>query len=68
MSILEDRYNAAYQRYTTELQQKQWEKEYKLKERQVKLAEDEFKHKKWMDENGITSSTTTDSGTSAKNE
>lgn len=69
MSILEDRYNAAYQRYTTELQQKQWEKEYELKEKQLQLQRDEFNHKKWMDENEISSSNKKeDSWTSAKNE
>ena len=69
MSILEDRYNAAYQRYTTELQQKQWEKEYELKKEQLQLERDEFNHKKWMDTNWVSSSTTsTTSATATKNE
>ena len=69
MSILEDRYNAAYQRYTTELQQKQWEKEYELKKEQLQLERDEFNHKKWMDTNGVSSSTkSTTSSTATKNE
>jgi hypothetical protein len=51
MSILEDRYNAAYNRYKLEVANTQWEKEYKLKERQLELAEKEFKLKDWMAKN-----------------
>ena len=68
MSILEDRYNAAYQRYTTELSNTQWEKEYELKEKQLQLQEKEFNLKKWQAEQWIpTTSSSTSSSTSAKN-
>ena len=41
LSILEDRYNAAYDRYKTELSNTQWQKEYELKEKQLES--------KWVD-------------------
>lgn len=50
MSILEDRYNAAYTRYQSEVQQAQWQAEYDLKKQS--LALEEYKAKNW------TSSTT----------
>ena len=53
MSILEDRYNAAYNRYKTELAQTQWEKEYQLKEKQLQLEQKEFDLKKWATEEWI---------------
>ena len=43
LSILEDRYNAAYNRYKTELSNAQWEAEYQLKK--DSLALDEWKAK-----------------------
>lgn len=46
LSILEDRYNAAYQRYTTELDQEWKQKQYNLQERQIKLQEDKFEYEK----------------------
>ena len=45
LSILEDRYNAAYNRYKTELSNAQWEAEYQLKK--DSLALDEWKAKNW---------------------
>lgn len=45
LSILEDRYNAAYNRYKTELSNAQWEAEYQLKK--DSLALDEWKIKNW---------------------
>ncbi len=53
MQILEDRYNAAYNRYKTEIAQTQWEKEYQLKQDQLELQRDEYKLKKWATEQGI---------------
>lgn len=53
MSILEDRYNAAYQRYTTELQQKQWQMEYDLKKQQLQLQKDTFELQKWSTEQWV---------------
>lgn len=52
LSILEDRYNAAYNRYKAEVGNAQWEKEYELKEKELKLKEsslalDEWKAKNW---------------------
>ena len=46
LSILEDRYNAAYQRYTTQLNEKWKQKQYDLEERQLKLQEDKFEYEK----------------------
>ena len=46
LSILEDRYNAAYQRYTTQLNEKWKQKQYDLEERQIKLQEDKFEYEK----------------------
>ncbi len=40
MSILEDRYNAAYSRYQDEVQQAQREKEYDLKKEELQLKKD----------------------------
>ena len=37
LSILEDRYNAAYQRYQTELANAQWQAEYELKKQSLEL-------------------------------
>lgn len=37
LSILEDRYNAAYNRYKTELSHAEWEAEYKLKKENLEL-------------------------------
>ena len=53
MSILEDRYNAAYQRYTTELQQKQWQMEYDLKKQQLQIQKDTFELQKWSTEQWV---------------
>lgn len=53
LSILEDRYNAAYNRYKTELSHAEWEAEYKLKEQSLALDE-------WKAKNGaVTGSTWT---------
>lgn len=54
LSILEDRYNAAYNRYKTELSNTQWEQEYKLKERQVKIQEDSQSLDEWKAKNWVT--------------
>lgn len=54
MSILEDRYNAAYSRYKTEVANAQWEKEYELKERQVKIQEDAQTLNEWKAMNWVT--------------
>ena len=45
LSILEDRYNAAYNRYKTEVANAQWQAEYDLKKQS--LALDEWKAKNW---------------------
>ena len=57
LSILEDRYNAAYNRYKTELGNTQWEMEYKLKEKQLALQEKELDLKKYQSDGTTTSST-----------
>ena len=54
MSILEDRYNAAYTRYKQEVANAQWEKEYELKERQVKIQEDAQSLNEWKTKNWVT--------------
>ena len=56
LSILEDRYNAAYSRYKQEVANAQWEKEYELKKEQLQLQKDaqEWKEKNWV---GTSSST-----------
>lgn len=59
LSILEDRYNAAYNRYKTEVSNAQWEKEYELKERQVKIQEASQSLDEWKAKNGVTSSSST---------
>ena len=69
MSILEDRYNAAYNRYKTELAQTQWEKEYKLKEKELQLKQDMFDYEKTAKENGIeTKKDSSETDTAATNE
>jgi hypothetical protein len=45
LSILEDRYNAAYNRYKLEVSNAQWQAEYDLKK-------DSFALEKWKAENG----------------
>lgn len=47
LSILEDRYNAAYQRYTTELDNSWKQKEYDLKVRQIENQEKQQKFNEW---------------------
>lgn len=63
MQILEDRYNAAYTRYKTELAQTQWEKEYQLKQDQLQLERDELALKEYQVKNWL--STTSSKSTSA---
>jgi len=58
LSILEDRYNAAYKRYTTEVSQAQWQQEFDLKKQQLKLQQDEFEYKKTLAEQWISTNTT----------
>lgn len=67
MQILEDRYNAAYTRYKTEIANTQWEKEYQLKKDQLDLQRDELALKEYQIKNWL--STTSSNSTSAtKNE
>lgn len=67
MQILEDRYNAAYTRYKTEIAQTQWEKEFQLKKDQLDLQRDELALKEYQVKNWL--STTSSNSTSAtKNE
>ena len=47
LSVLEDRYNAAYQRYTTELDQEWKDKQYKLQKRQLDLQEKQQNFNQW---------------------
>ncbi len=54
LSILEDRYNAAYNRYKAELGNAQWEKEYQLKQEELQLKRDSFELDKAKAENGVT--------------
>ena len=68
LSILEDRYNAAYKRYTTEVSQAQWQQEFDLKKDQLALQEKTYELNKWATEQWIaidwykaTNSTTTTS-------
>ena len=51
LSILEDRYNAAYNRYKTELSNTQWEKEYELKQQQLDLQRDSLSLDEWKAKN-----------------
>ena len=65
MSILEDRYNAAYNRYKNEVANTQWEKEYELKKEELQLKKDslaleEYKAKNWT---STTTKKTTDTST-----
>lgn len=53
LSVLEDRYNAAYNRYKQEVANAQWEKEYELKKEQLQIQRDaqtldEWKAKNWV--------------------
>lgn len=54
MSILEDRYNAAYTRYRDEIANTQWEKEYQLKKDQLQIQKDELALKEYQVKNWIT--------------
>ena len=47
MSILEDRYNAAYQRYTTQLDQEWKDKQYDLQLKQFNLQKDQAGFNQW---------------------
>ena len=51
LSILEDRYNAAYNRYKTELSHAEWQAEYNLKEQSLALDE-------WKAKNGAVTGST----------
>lgn len=53
LSILEDRYNAAYKRYTTEVSNSQWQQEFDLKKQQLELQEKTFNLNKWATEQWI---------------
>lgn len=68
MSILEDRYNAAYNRYKQEVANTQWEKEYQLKEKQLELAEKEYKLKEWQVKNWVTEKKDTTSSNARYNQ
>lgn len=65
MSILEDRYNAAYTRYRDEIANTQWEKEYQLKKDQLQIQKDELALKEYQVKNWVT--TTKNTWTSATN-
>lgn len=65
LSILEDRYNAAYTRYRWEVADAQWEKEYQLKKEQLQLERDELALKEYQIKNWISS--TKDNWTSKTN-
>lgn len=54
LSILEDRYNAAYNRYKTELSHAEWESEYQLKKDSLALDE-------WKAKNGTSTTTSSSS-------
>jgi hypothetical protein len=47
LSILEDRYNAAYQRYTTELDQEWKQKQYNLQLDQLELQRQQQNFNQW---------------------
>ena len=47
LSILEDRYNAAYNRYKTEVANAQWQAEYELKKQQLQLQKDAAALEEW---------------------
>ena len=53
MSILEDRYNMAYNRYKDEVANTQWEKEYQLKVQQLWLQKESADLDKWYKEQWI---------------
>ena len=47
LSILEDRYNAAYNRYKTEVANAQWQAEFDLKKQQLQLQKDAAALEEW---------------------
>jgi hypothetical protein len=47
LSILEDRYNAAYNRYKTEVANAQWQAEFELKKQQLQLQKDAAALEEW---------------------
>lgn len=53
LSILENRYNAAYNRYKTELANTQWEKEYALKVEQLKIQQEQSTINNWATQQWI---------------
>ena len=57
LSILEDRYNAAYDRYKTEMSNAQWQAEFDLKKESLELE--------WWKAKNTTTSTTSTSGTNS---
>lgn len=61
LSILEDRYNAAYNRYKLEMSNAQWQAEFDLKK-------DSFALEKWMAENGWTTTSSTSSQSKMRTE
>jgi hypothetical protein len=62
MSILEDRYNAAYQRYTTQLDQERKDKQYDLQLKQFNLQKDQAEFNQWYQKQQLEKSNfTTDS-------
>lgn len=64
LSILEDRYNAAYQRYTTELDQEWKQKQYNLQLEQLQLQKDNAEFNQWYQKQQLDKSnyTTDDNG------
>lgn len=53
LQILENRYNAAYNRYKTELSNAQWEKEYALKVEQLQIQKEQAAVNNWATQQWI---------------
>ena len=53
LSILEDRYNAAYNRYKTDIANAQWQQEFNLKKEQLQLQKETAATNKWATEQWI---------------
>ena len=53
LSILEDRYNAAYNRYKTEVSNAQWQAEFDLKKEEFEWKKESANVTDWLDANGI---------------
>lgn len=54
MSVLEDRYNAAYTRYQNEWERTKWQAEFWLKQQELQLKKESMAWDQYMDKQGLT--------------